>query len=286
MISNTQLTQSIIDAIPNPIIITNGEEMLMCNKNFLEFFKANSISDFLQEHKCVCELFQDKEGYFSLSTIENDTLWTDYIANSKEEQKVSILYKDNHTYAFNILVKKINDNSLVVFTNITALEREASLKDLAYYDYLTHIYNRKMFDKLYIKELENRKRHGDSLSLIMFDIDHFKSINDTYGHDVGDKVLVALTKLVSEHLRANDIFARWGGEEFLVLLPRTDKAIAYDKALQLRQIIEEYDNQIPNFTVSFGVTQITSYDKEHSALIRVDNALYQAKIKRNDVVQL
>ena len=121
----------------------------------------------------------------------------------------------------------------------------------------------------------------------MFDIDHFKNINDTYGHITGDKVLITLTKIIKHHLRINDIFARWGGEEFMVLLPRTDIQEAYNKAKELRKIIEEYqDNQIPKFTVSFGVTEILDSDKSESCLIRVDTALYQAKRQRNDVVKL
>ena len=99
-------------------------------------------------------------------------------------------------------------------------------------------------------------------------------------------MLTTLAELVSKNLRTNDIFARWGGEEFMILLLRTDVDIAYHKANELRIIIEDHQDQIPKFTVSLGVTEIYDYDKELSAFIRVDKALYQAKIKRNDVVKL
>jgi diguanylate cyclase (GGDEF)-like protein len=286
MLTNIQTTQSIINAIPNPIIVTNGEKMLMANDNFLEFHKVNNIEEFLQEHKCVCELFQDKEGYFSLNKIDNNTLWTEHIFNSNTKHKVSILCSNNHSHLFNLSVKKIEGNYFVVFTNITAVEKNEYYQDLAYHDHLTKIYNRQKFDKLYKKELENHKRYGDDLSIIMLDIDYFKQLNDTYGHDVGDKVLVALSELISKHLRTNDIFARWGGEEFMILLPRTNIDTAYQKAEELRKIIDKHKNKIPHFTVSFGVTQLLDYDKELSAFIRVDKALYQAKINRNEVVQL
>ena len=286
MLSTQSTTQSIIDVIPNPIVINDGRKMLMCNQNLLELFDFNSADDFLKEHNSVAELFQEKEEYFSLSSIPKNTSWTEYIYQSDEQQKVSIYCKDNNSHSFNLVVEKINDNYLVVFTNQTAKEENKSLKEMAYHDFLTQIYNRQMFDKLYLKELENKKRHGDALSLIMFDIDHFKKLNDNYGHDVGDQVLVALAELISKHLRANDIFARWGGEEFLILMPRTDTATAYNKAQELRQLLDEHENQIPHFTASFGVTEIFDYDKELSAFIRVDKALYEAKIKRNDVVQL
>ena len=158
---------------------------------------------------------------------------------------------------------------------------------MAYSDPLTNIYNRHMFDKMLLKEIENKKRHGDNLSLIMFDIDHFKAVNDNYGHEIGDKVLISLTKLVGKHLRTNDIFARWGGEEFMILLPRTDVKTAYHKAQELREVIEKYkDNVIPKVTVSLGVTEVLDSDKEQDCFIRVDKALYRAKIKRNDVVKI
>ena len=144
-----------------------------------------------------------------------------------------------------------------------------------------------MFNKSLIKELENKKRHGDHLSLIMLDIDQFKAVNDTYGHNIGDKVLIILTELISKKLRTNDVFSRWGGEEFMILLPRTDVDIAYKKAQELRKVIEEYsDKTIPSITASFGVTEILETDKEQSSFKRVDEALYGAKIKRNDVVKI
>ncbi len=286
MLTNKYTTQQIIDAIPNPLIITDDGEVEMCNKNFLEFFNFDSIDEFLEKHECVCELFQEKENYFSLSTIDDDTVWTDYIYNKGSNVKVSILSKNNNSYIFNLSIEKINDSNLIIFTNITAKQESLALKTLAYIDFLTQIYNRQMFDRLYLKELEKQKRHGEALSLIMLDIDYFKALNDTYGHDIGDKVLITLSKLISKNLRAYDIFARWGGEEFMILLLRTDKETAYDKAEELRKIIEEHNNQIPRITVSFGVTELTDYDKDLSAFVRVDKALYKAKIKRNDVVQL
>ena len=231
------------------------------------------------------------EDYFSLSLIDENTLWTDYIYENGNNAEVSMLDKNGEPAVFEISVNHLQSNSnyyLVVFTNITAMQNEKKLLEkMAYHDPLTNIYNRQMFNNLLAKEHENKKRHGDDLSLIMFDIDHFKEVNDTYGHDIGDKVLTTLTQLVSNHLRTNDIFSRWGGEEFMILLPRTAPDFAYNKAQELRAVVEKYaDNIIPQITVSFGVTDIRDDDKEQSCFKRVDEALYQAKIKRNDVVKL
>ena len=288
---NKRIFQTIIDTIPNPTIITNGRKAEKCNKSFLEYFSYSSLGKFVKEHTCVCNLFIQDKDYFSLGLLADGILWTDYIYNNPDNNTmVSIFNKDKVPNIFEVTINKLpeyDDYYIVVFTNITATQNEKKLLEkMAYNDPLTNIYNRQMFRKLYLKELENKKRYCDELSLIMFDIDHFKIVNDTYGHDIGDKVLIALTQLVSKHLRTNDIFARWGGEEFLILLPRTDKATSYDKAQELRKRIEEYQGKIPHITVSFGVTDIREYDKDESAFIRVDQALYQAKIKRNDVVQL
>ena len=217
--------------------------------------------------------------------LKNNQVWTGILKNRA---------KDNILYWVDSVVSPVYDenNQKIAYTSIrqdiTAIHNENKLLEtMAYNDHLTGIYNRQMFAKVLEKEIENKKRHGDNISLLMLDIDHFKMINDTYGHEIGDKVLVSLTKLISSNLRTNDVFARWGGEEFMILLPRTDVNIAYHKAEELRKLIEEYkDNNIPNITISIGVTQMLDYDKEQSAFIRVDEALYKAKVKRNDVVKL
>ncbi len=293
---NNPLFRTTINIIPNPIIIINSSELVVSNDNFLSFFNYKNIEEFVEYNGCVSNLFIQHKDYFSLDKIDENILWTDYVYEYTHKDKhniitVSVLDKDGEATAFEITISRIDtveDHYVIVFTDITAIQHEKILlEQMAYTDPLTNIYNRQMFNKMITREKENRTRHGDALSLIMFDIDHFKAVNDTYGHDVGDKVLITLTKLVSKHLRTNDVFARWGGEEFMILLPRTTLDIAYHKAQELRQLIEEYrDDIIPSMTVSFGVIEILSTDKDQSAFIRVDKALYQAKVKRNDVVQL
>ncbi len=287
MLTSKTTTQSIIDVIPNPIIITNGEDISMCNKNFLDFFAIDSLDDFLEKNRCICHKFEKKDKHFSLDILNNRDLWTEYVLMSEEKEKVYILNNKQKANIFHLEVEKINGNYLVVMTDITADEENKFLEKLANTDHLTQIYNRQMFDKLYLKELENLKRYGDTLSLIMIDIDRFKKVNDTYGHNVGDNVLISLTKLISKNLRTNDIFARWGGEEFIILLPRTDKATAIAKGEKLRKLIENYkEDGLPKITASFGVTEILNSDKEQCTFIRADKALYKAKTRRNALAQL
>ncbi len=155
------------------------------------------------------------------------------------------------------------------------LHREnRKLSKKAHVDALTSCHNRTRFDE-YIAEVLDIGMKG---SLLFFDIDHFKRINDTYGHKTGDLLLERLAEQVRLRLRENDFFARWGGEEFAIVLPGSSIAHAQHKAEELRYMIEN-SNLIKNETVtcSFGVTQIESDDTPRSLLERVDNLLYQAK---------
>ncbi len=152
-------------------------------------------------------------------------------------------------------------------------------------DPLTGAFNRLKFDQDTEKEIERCKRYGSHLSLIIFDIDFFKSINDHYGHVAGDSVLKEVVRLASEYIRENDVFARWGGEEFVVLLPEvngTDSLLAAEK---LRKRIECFDfSHIDRLTCSFGVTQFLAEDSFETFINRADEALYMAKQQgRNQV---
>lgn len=162
------------------------------------------------------------------------------------------------------------------------------LQKLAYTDNLTGIFNRLHLDRLLESEIEKVKRYGGELSIIFFDIDHFKRINDTHGHPVGDEVLKELAKVVTKTNRSTDIFARYGGEEFIILTPSTNIDGAVEHANRLKQNIEQHAFSIGRVTVSFGVTELRpSLDTQQTLIERVDQALYQAKSDgRNCVRQL
>ena len=152
------------------------------------------------------------------------------------------------------------------------LERQATT------DPLTGIFNRLKFDECLIKEMSRSRRHGIPLSLVMFDIDHFKNINDTSGHHVGDAVLQQLTAHVSKHVRQHDYFARWGGEEFMVLLTHNTLETAMRFAEHLRSEIENLQMRgTQKITCSFGVAQLEDADDVFSFTKRTDEALYRAK---------
>lgn len=152
------------------------------------------------------------------------------------------------------------------------------LEYLVNYDELTGIYNRRYFVESLKKEIERTCRYNRELSLILFDIDHFKAINDTYGHDVGDVVLRELSSLVGSNIRVSDIFCRLGGDEFAVVIPETgiDGAIALSE--KIRSVIAGHGfKTVGDVRISLGITQFVSGDDTDKIYKRADQALYNAK---------
>jgi len=167
-------------------------------------------------------------------------------------------------------------------------ENEAKLKKLATMDSLTEIYNRyKMNLEIDIQFLRS-ERFDEKFSILMLDIDNFKTINDTFGHDVGDTVLKELSSIISKEIREIDYFGRWGGEEFLLILPHQKEDESVLVAQKLRESIENaIFKTIKSITISIGVSEYKQEDTKETLLKRVDNALYKAKEDgRNKVVKL
>ncbi len=161
-----------------------------------------------------------------------------------------------------------------------------SLEEEASYDSLTGIFNRSSFEKSFTEEIEKASMQNNLLTMVILDIDHFKSVNDNYGHHVGDEVLKVVSALVTKNLQRSDIFARWGGEEFVILLPSTDLDGAKMLAEKLRMIIEDSSFSIAGkLTASFGVGLYQNNESKQEFFERVDKLLYTAKrTGRNKVV--
>ncbi len=164
-------------------------------------------------------------------------------------------------------------------------EHELVLQKLATKDMLTGAYNRWKFLEDFESEFERARRYNYPISLVMFDIDHFKKVNDTYGHDAGDRVLRKIAKIVKDNIRKVDALVRWGGEEFIIFLPNTDKKGAEVLAEKIRKKIENtVFDEVGKVTVSFGVAELEKSDTIDDLLKRVDEVLYRAKrLGRNRV---
>ena len=158
------------------------------------------------------------------------------------------------------------------------VQTENELLRLATTDMLTGLTNRMHFDKRLREEIERSHRYEHPLSLIMIDIDHFKQVNDRFGHAVGDQVLTRFARLVSANVRAVDTLARWGGEEFMLLTPETDGAQARAMAEKLGRIIRETDfPDAGRVTCSFGVVEVGADQSPQEAIQLADRRLYRAK---------
>lgn len=152
-------------------------------------------------------------------------------------------------------------------------------------DQLTKIYNKAKFNDELAEEIKRVKRYENNFGLIMYDIDKFKEINDNYGHDVGDEILIELTDLVRKSIRNIDFLARWGGEEFAIITPNSSLDSTTKLANRLRKEIADHDfSQVDSITCSFGVTAFKKEDNIESMLERVDKALYKAKNNGRDKV--
>ncbi len=184
--------------------------------------------------------------------------------------------------------------SVTAFHDITERKRVATdlrlLNDIlarqATTDPLTGLSNRLKFNDMLSAEVRRSIRFGTPLSLIMFDIDHFKQINDTAGHHAGDAVLRELTDLVSHSVRAHDLFARWGGEEFMIMVTNSGADNARRYAEKLRRMIESREFAGDRrLTCSFGVAELQRGENDDSFTRRVDQALYQAKARGRNRVE-
>jgi len=145
-------------------------------------------------------------------------------------------------------------------------------------DSLTGLYNRYKFSELYLSAYRTMTQRHDNMSIILLDIDYFKRVNDTYGHNIGDQTLIQISHSLLKILRSIDIVCRWGGEEFIVLLPSVNLENASVVAEMLRDYIEKLEIDIVGkLTVSFGVSQVVEGDEMQDAIDRADKALYLAK---------
>jgi diguanylate cyclase (GGDEF)-like protein/PAS domain S-box-containing protein len=238
----------------------NYEKEQLVGKPYFEIFKRDMPKDILDEIIRYAKNGRIWKGIIKIKRENGEYSWLD--------AKVTPKFDENGNYAgFKFIGKDVTD------------------KILSTIDPLTKVYNRLKFDEILQTEIERAKRYKTVFSLIMFDIDDFKKINDTYGHQIGDYVLKEIANLVKENIRATDFLARWGGEEFMVLAPHTNLTCAEKLAYKLKYVIENHNFKIGKITASFGVTEYKEGDTPNSIIYRADESLYKAKNKgKNQVV--
>ncbi|XXF75010.1 GGDEF domain-containing protein [Myxococcaceae bacterium GXIMD 01537] len=217
-----------------------------------------------------------------------------HITNNTQGVHIRDLGSTNGTFVNDEAVqgqRELRNGDLVkigrtIFKYIAGGNIEAAYHDEIYrlttMDGLTQIYNRRYFEEALDRELSRSRRYERVLSLVMFDIDHFKQVNDRFGHLAGDYVLKQLASVVRTRIRREDVFARYGGEEFGVLLPEVDTGGARQLAEKIRRLVEkqrfEFDKHAIPVTVSVGVATLAPNHREPGDLVRTADAkLYEAK---------
>lgn len=268
----------VVEQIDDSVVITdiNGK-ITYANKAFFDQTGYTEADTLGRTHRLL------KSGKYNDSFYKE--LWTS-ILKGEIYKKTFINKKKNGDIFYEkktISPLKDDQDNLIGFissgkdvTLETLLHKE--METLASTDKLTGIYNRHRFEELFSLEVARARRFSSPLSLILLDIDHFKAVNDTYGHDAGDNVLKHLSSIIQSNIRQIDIFARWGGEEFLILSAGTNLAEVKLFAEKLRLAVEEASfPSVNTVTVSIGVSEFKANDTLSDLFKRADKALYHAK---------
>jgi diguanylate cyclase (GGDEF)-like protein len=252
LLNNT--LQKILDSQNALLFVTYNNEISYTNEQFMDYFSVKEMGDLrrknLQIYKYLDYALNDYDGLFER-------------VNSKEEYVV--INKDTFILQATWIE---STHKLFTLTKVTKLTKEMQT------DALTGAYKKSYFNIQLTKMIEN-KEEG---ILVVLDIDNFKNINDTFGHQAGDDVLVEFVTLIQDNIRGDDLLARWGGEEFLLLLKHTNVENAMKKIESLRSLIDAFNfKHIGHMTSSFGVALKEEDDDIHTFLQRADKALYEAK---------
>lgn len=279
--------------------------------NFNVYFLNEAGAVVLYEHgvndlrhiKDVPELYKLKDDLITKQSnvIAYEKMGEEYLLNTKYipeldlylivEAKLAHFMKDViETFYFNLAGSLLVTIVIALLILMTIRKYHKKLEYLADYDSLTDLPNRRSFDKKFQQFFLLQKRQFTPISLLFFDLDNFKYINDTHGHQCGDKVLRRIADIVKKQIRQTDLIARWGGEEFIIAFIDCDLDEAKLISEKLRKCIEEdsylHQTNAKNVTASFGLTGLMPGDSIDSLLKRVDGALYEAKDSGKNTIVL
>ncbi|WP_341649514.1 GGDEF domain-containing protein [Thauera humireducens] len=155
---------------------------------------------------------------------------------------------------------------------------EQTLRDAATRDMLTGLYNRHRGEQLLEEAAANARTDGGQLSVVVCDVDHFKQVNDRFGHPAGDRILVEISRILRQSVRGHDAVIRWGGEEFVIVLDACRQSTAIDLAERIRARVAAYrDSEVGKVTLSLGLATLAPGEMTDALFARADAALYQAK---------
>ena len=273
--------------------------------DYLEAASAAEGLQLLDEHSVeviICDIVMPgMDGYEFLQIIKNRAEFRDIpVIMLTGQESVDKKVKGLDMGASDYLTKPFDTGELIarvrVQLKVKRLQDELKVANQRYLelsitDYLTQIHNRRHFMDLFEQEFSRALRYNYALSLMIFDLDNFKRINDTKGHLVGDQVLKQVTEIVKPEIRSHDVFARYGGEEFVVLLPQTPKTGARLAAEKIRQKVAQHEFgsfSANDVTISIGLASYptASINDGQALLNAADDALYKAKANGKNRVEV
>ncbi|ADQ13943.1 GGDEF domain-containing protein [Halanaerobium hydrogeniformans] len=286
--------------VNSPIFCDDNQKL----GNDIVLFNLKDLMEEINRQGFECVIVEKSElenpGFITNETIRDHRriLDTDYYLQA--EMSKSQLYERVNNLStriiasFSILLllialafyKVVKDTSNEVITDLE--NKVAKITKISETDDMLGIYNRSKFINILEKEIYRSRRYDNDLSLIMYDIDCFKEINDNYGHQVGDEILIKVTKMIKDQIRKIDSLARYGGDEFMIINPETSLEKSYQLAERLRKEVSKIETEkVASISCSFGVVELEAEDDIDSLLKRADDALYQAKENgRNKVCKL
>ncbi len=272
--------EALLEAQKNMVILLSDGKIVHVNKAFFDFFTVTSLEEFYVKYGDICQLFIVEDGY--LGCLYHDNNWQRYLLEHPQMMHKVKIKNGEKVTIFIINAKRIKSNKeefIVSFTDVTELENERKLfEKAASTDALTGIANRLKFNTILEQQISLAKRYKEPFSLILYDIDDFKKVNDTYGHQMGDRVLQEMTREIADILRESDTFARWGGEEFGIILPQTEEKEAIELAERIRlRVAKMRFGEGFALTCSFGVKMYEGEENSDYLIQAVDMLLYKAK---------
>ena len=294
--ANNDYIRFLLDAQPSFLMVMSGNKVEYINRAFLNYLGFDSLVDFQKSSLNMGKIMITGSGMSLFQQAHREKMGRDWIHQLLENpQAHATLYlrppgteEDAVITPFAVTANSLPEQGkhLFSFSDITHIENEKRvLEQQAYTDALTGTYNRARLQGLLNVEMQRSQRHGTPFSVMLCDLDHFKRVNDTYGHQVGDDVLKMAAHLIKSNIRVEDIVARCGGEEFMVVSPQSDKSSTQLLAEKLRELIHATPfPKLGNLTCSFGVAQFVAGDTVRTLTERADQALYRAKdLGRNRV---
>ncbi|MBL0686243.1 MAG: diguanylate cyclase [Sulfurospirillum sp.] len=283
-IKNQKILQKILDIQTSITLLTDFEKIEFASKSFFNLFGVDHKNEFYSLYPKLLDIFVKHETYINADTKEE---FIKKYKNAQEEFKIiSIASVVGEVKVFHIEIDAFDNLFLVTLTDITKIQLERlNTGYKATHDSLTGSFNRAKFEEIFDEKYKRVKRYNRTLCIAILDIDFFKKVNDNYGHQIGDEVLKELAKLSINQVRSTDFFARWGGEEFILLMDETSLKNATKVCEKLRKSVENFKKQnLPQITISIGLSQIQQNDTKDSFFKRADEALYKAKKNGRNMV--